>query len=138
MLAPINTPIDHMVPAFFPMLLIVPALAIDLVFRLFAARAGKPGRWWLAPILAAAFVALFLATQWNFSTFQLSPAARNRVFAGDMQWSYRSTPGSYRHEFWDVDEDPVTPRKMGTAFLLATGSCLVGLGWGSWMSRVRR
>ena len=138
LLAPINTPIDHMVPALFPMLLIVPALGIDLIFLIVSAREGKRSRWWLAPLLAAAFVALFFVTQWSFSSFQLSPAARNRVFAGDMQWSYSSTPGPYRHEFWEVEEDPVTPGKMGTAFLLASGACLAGLGWGSWMARVKR
>lgn len=137
MLAPINNPIDHMVPALFPMLLVIPAAAIDLVF-LATGKGGKRSRWWLAPILAAVFVAVFFVTQWNFSSFQLSPASRNRLFAGDMQWSYSSTPNSYRHEFWDVDEDPVTPGRMRTAWLLATASSLVGLGWGAWMARVQR
>jgi hypothetical protein len=137
MLAPINNPIDHMVPPLFPLLLIVPALAIDLVFLL-AGRGGKRGRWWLPPVLATVFLAVFFVTQWNFSSFQLSPASRNRLFAGDMQWSYSSSPNAYRHEFWKVDEDPVTPRKMGGAWLLATASSLVGLGWGSWMARVKR
>ena len=137
MLAPINNPIDHMVPPLFPLLLIVPAFAIDLVFLL-AGRNGKRSRWWLAPVLAAAFVAVFFVTQWNFSSFQLSPASRNRLFAGDMQWSYGNSPSAYRHEFWDADEDPVTPRRMGTAWLLATAASLAGLGWGSYMARVQR
>jgi hypothetical protein len=137
MLAPINNPIDHMVPPLFPLLLIVPAAAIDLVFLL-AGRNGKRSRWWLAPVLATAFVTVFFVTQWNFSSFQLSPASRNRVFAGDMQWSYSSSPNSYRHEFWEADEDPVTPRKMGRVWLLATAASLVGLGWGSYMARVQR
>lgn len=138
LLAPINNPVDHMVPPLFPMLLIVPALAIDLIFLLSAAREGKRSRWWLAPVLAAAFVALLFVTQWNFSSFQLSPASRNPVFAGDTQWSYNRTLGPWRYEFWDVEDDPVTPGKMGTAFLLASGACLAGLGWGSWMARVKR
>ena len=136
MLAPINNPIDHMVPPLFPMLLVVPALAIDLVFLL-SGRGGKRGRWWLAPVVAAAFVAAFFVTQWNFSAFQLSPASRNHLFAGDKQWSYGNTPGSFRHEFWGA-EDPVTPSAMGRAWTLATASSLLGLGWGSWMARVKR
>lgn len=138
MLAPINNPIDHMVPPMFPLLLIVPALAIDLVILLGRREGRKRSRWWLAPVLAAAFVAALLVTQWNFSAFQLSPASRNRLFAGDTQWSYSSTPGPYRYEFWDADEDPVTPHALGRAWLLATASSLVGLGWGSWMARVQR
>ena len=55
-----------------------------------------------------------------------------------MQWSYSSSPNSYRHEFWEADEDPVTPRKMGRVWLLATAASLVGLGWGSYMARVQR
>lgn len=134
MLAPINNPIDHMAPPLFPLLLIVPAVAIDLVF----ARTGKRWRWWLAPVLAAAFLALFLVTQWNFSQFQLSPAARNPFFAGDMQWTYSQTLGDWRYEFWDANEDPVTAGRMATAFLLATFASAVGLGWGAWMARVKR
>lgn len=134
MLAPINNPIDRMVPPLFPMLLVVPALALDLVFW----RAGKRSRWWLAPVLAAVFVAVFFVTQWSFSSFQLSPAARNRFFVGDMQWTYSNTPGPWQHEFWDLEEDPVTPGTLGRALLLATGSSLVGLGWGAWMARVKR
>ncbi|HYU30844.1 MAG TPA: hypothetical protein VEW48_01660 [Thermoanaerobaculia bacterium] len=136
-LAPINNPIDHMVPPLFPMLLVVPALALDLVF-LVASRPAKRSRWWLAPVLAAAFVAVFFVTQWSFSSFQLSPASRNRLFAGDMQWSYSKTPGSWRHELWEAKENPVTPGKLGKAWLLASVSSLVGLGWGSWMARVKR
>jgi hypothetical protein len=137
MLAPINTPIDHMVPPMFPLLLILPAAAIDLMF-LITAKGGKRSRWWLAPVLATAFLAVLFATQWNFSSFQMSPASRNRLFAGDMQWSYSNTPGPFRHEFWEVDEDPVTPGKLGRAWLLATAASLAGLGWGSSMARVKR
>jgi hypothetical protein len=139
MLAPINNPITHMVPPLFPLLLIVPAAAIDLIFaRTNHPQTGKRGSWWLAPRLAAAFLALFFVTQWSFSQFQLSPAARNPFFAGDMQWTYSQTLGDWRYEFWDADEDPVTAARMGVAFLLATFSSAVGLGWGAWMARVKR
>lgn len=135
MLGPINNPLDHMVPPLFPLLLFVPALAIDLIFL----RVGKRGRWWLAPVFAAAFLALLLTVQWNFAEFMLSPASRNRFFAGDQQWSYGSTPGRASHyQFWEADEDPVTPLALGRALLVATVSAGIGLGWGSWMSRVRR
>jgi hypothetical protein len=138
MLAPINNPIDHMVPPMFPMLLVVPALAIDLMFLVAGRRGGKRSRWWLAPVLAVAFVGVFAVTQWSFSSFQLSPASRNRLFAGDMQWSYNRSPSAYRHEFWDVEEDPVVPGTFRRAWLLATAASLIGLGWGSYMARVQR
>ena len=129
MLGPIDNPVDHMVPPAFPLLLIVPAFAIDWLQG-----RGRKGRWLLAP----AFLALFFAAQWLFSDFLLSPASRNRFFAGDMQWSYGDGPGAYRYEFWDLDRDPVTPAGIGTALALAVVSTQVGLWWGGWMSRVRR
>ncbi|HEX7181117.1 MAG TPA: hypothetical protein VF756_04690 [Thermoanaerobaculia bacterium] len=134
MLGPINNPVDHMVPPLFPLLLIVPAVAIDLILQ----RLGKQGRWWLAPVIALVFLALFFVTQWYFSEFQLSPGSRNWFFAGDRQWSYGTRPGEWRHEFWNVDEDPVTARGLGIALLIGTVSSQIGLWWGGWMARVKR
>lgn len=130
MLGPIDNPVDRMVPPLFPLLLAVPAFAVDWILQ----SRGKKSGWLLAP----AFVALFFVTQWLFSEFLLSPASRNWFFAGDMQWSYGDEPGAYRYEFWDLDEDPVTPAGIGTALVLAAVSTQVGLWWGSWMSKVRR
>ncbi|HET9225715.1 MAG TPA: hypothetical protein VFR31_03550 [Thermoanaerobaculia bacterium] len=132
MLGPIDNPVDHMVPPLFPLLLVIPGLGIDALLR------DKRGGWLRALGLGAVFLVLFFATQWLFAEFLLSPASRNPFFAGDMQWSYGDEPGAYRHEFWQLDEDPVTPAGLGAAFLLAALSARVGLWWGGWMSRVRR
>ncbi|HEX6862603.1 MAG TPA: hypothetical protein VF414_07305, partial [Thermoanaerobaculia bacterium] len=137
MLGPIDNPVDHMVPPLFPLLLVVPAFAMDWILQS-RGRRGKATGAGLALGLAPAFVALFFVTQWLFSDFLLSPASRNWFFAGDMQWSYGDEPGAYRYEFWQLDEDPVTPAGIGTALLLAAVSTQVGLWWGSWMARVRR
>jgi len=134
MLGPIDNPLDHMVPPLFPLLLIVPAVAVDVVLQ----RKGKSGSWMTAIILAAVFLALFFVTQWLFAEFLLSPASRNGFFAGDMQWSYGDGPGDYRYRFWGPDEDPVTPAGLGIALLLGIAATRVGLWWGGWMSRVRR
>jgi hypothetical protein len=133
MLGPIDNPVDHMVPPVFPLLLIVPALAMDWILQ----RHGKKDGWLMALGLAAAFLVLFLASQWLFSEFLLSPASRNRFFAGDMQWSYGDGPGDYRYRFWH-ERGPLTPAGLGTALLLGILATRVGLWWGSWMSRVRR
>jgi hypothetical protein len=138
MLGPIDNPVDHMVPPLFPLLLIVPAAAVDWLLRRPGLRGKTTNDWLLAVGLAAAFLALFFAAQWPFAEFLLSPASRNWFFAGDMQWSYGDGPGAYRYVFWQLDEDPVTPAGLGAALLLAILSTRVGLWWGSWMSRVRR
>ncbi|HEX5718668.1 MAG TPA: hypothetical protein VF179_21085 [Thermoanaerobaculia bacterium] len=138
MLGPIDNPLDHMVPPLFPLLLIVPAAAVDWILQRRGLRGKTTNDWLLAVGLSAAFLILFFATQWLFAEFLLSPASRNWFFAGDMQWSYGDEPGAYRYVFWQLDEDPVTPAGLGTALLLAILSTRVGLWWGSWMSRVRR
>ena len=133
-LAPINLPLDHMAAPLFPLLLVVPALAIDLIVQ----SAGRRSRWWLAPALAAVFLALFLPLQWNASKLLLSPAAQNAVFGGDRHWDYSRAPGDWMTQYWVKNREPLTPRAAGVAFLLAAASAQVGLGWGAWMARVRR
>ena len=51
-LAPIQNPVTHLVATPFPILLVVPALAFDLLYR----RWGERGDWRLAAFLGAAFV----------------------------------------------------------------------------------
>jgi hypothetical protein len=141
-LAPIYNPVRHMWPPFFPELLIVPAVAIDLLLRRAArpqeapghGRAGRSAA--LAVVLGAAFFAAFLAAHWTFSEFMLTPRARNWFFAAD-QWTYRTRPGAWRRRFW-LDGDAFGPSAAALSLLLAAASARLGLAWGGWMARVRR
>jgi uncharacterized membrane protein len=74
-LAPIFNPVTHMVPPPFPLLLIFPALAMDLILR----RAGERpvGGGGSGLLLGAIFLAVFIPVQWFFSKFILSPHANN-------------------------------------------------------------
>jgi hypothetical protein len=139
-LAPIYTRVTHMVPPEFPLLLIVPAFAMDLLLR----RAGRRHDWLLAAGLGLAFVGLLVAVQWWFGEFLLSPAARNYFFAAD-QWPYMVQPGPWQHRFWGVARDAAgnldplaLARGLAFAALIAMGSARVGLWWGNGMSRVMR
>ena len=141
-LAPIQNPITHLVPAPFPVLLIVPALLFDLIYQ----RWGDRGDWRLSLLLGAAFVAAFLAASWPAAAFLLSPAARNPVFLAD-QWDYTVRLGPWRYEFWDsVDSLREAPRSgvkaIGRGFLVAmllgAASSRIGLAWGKWMREVKR
>ncbi len=132
-LAPIYTAVTHMVPPEFPLLLVIPALGIDLLLR----RAGRRHDWLMAMVLGAGFVALLLAVQWFFGEFLLSPAARNFVFAGD-QWAYMVAPGAWQHRFWGVPDLGTLARGLGIAALIAMVSARIGLWWGNGMSRVMR
>ncbi|HTQ79881.1 MAG TPA: hypothetical protein VMM92_07790 [Thermoanaerobaculia bacterium] len=133
LLAPIYNPVTHMWPIPFPLLLILPAVGIDLLVR----RLGTEREWRLAWAAAAMFLAVFFLAQWFFAEFMLSPHSRNWFFASD-QWPYYSHLGSWRYEFRDVDVSPVTPLALGIALLLGAGSARLGLLWGRFLGRVQR
>jgi len=154
-LAPIYHPVDHMVPPAFPLLLIVPAVAIDLIEWLFVRRsntlalpsspADPPGRrapWWkdwlLAAVFAAIFLGIVLAVQWPFSAFLLSDAADNRFFARSGHWPYFAEPGQWMNRFWDLKEDSLTFNAMALAFCRAFLSARVGLWLGNYLLRLKR
>jgi hypothetical protein len=134
-LGPINNPVDHMVPPLFPLLLIVPALAIDVLLQ---RREGKRATWRDALLIGAAFLALFFVVQWFFAEFLISPASQGWFFAGGQQYDYSSTPDPYRYQFWGQDTDPLTLRSLGVALLLAVVSAGAGLWRGSGLSKVQR
>ncbi len=140
-LAPIYNPVDHMVPPAFPLLLIVPGIAIDLMLHRF----GRQRGWWrdtlLAMALGAVFLLLFLAVHWYFAKFLLTPAADNWFFAGNRYWWYFANPGPWQHEFWHDkawSQDRFTLGKCALALLFAILSMRVGLSFGGWMSKVKR
>jgi hypothetical protein len=134
LLGPIFVPIDRFVPPDFPLLLVVPAMVIDLVMRRVA-----PGRWrdWgLAAALAVVFVATFLAVQWPFADFLVSPWARNDLF-GSHRMDY-GVPPQIQARWYQLN--PPDNLSIGLAIAVAVGfvSARLGLWWGNWMSRVRR
>jgi hypothetical protein len=134
LLGPILRPVDSMVPPAFPLLLVVPALAIDFFVRTLPRPSPRARAWLTSLALGAAFVLVLLAVQWAFSAFLLGEGARNFFFGAD-QWDYNSTQGPWQYEYWDAT---LTLRGLGWAVLIAAASARIGLWWGDWMSRVRR
>jgi hypothetical protein len=138
-LAPIYNPVTRMVPPLFPLLLVVPAAALDTLLR----RSGRQHDWLLAALLGGVFVAVMLAVHWFWSGFLMSPAARNFVFAAD-QWSYTDRLGPWRYRYWHLDGPNDTfalvpfLRGLGIAVVLAAASARLGLWWGNGMARIKR
>src|SRR6266702_1856679 len=132
-LAPVFNPVTHMVAPPFPLLLVVPAVAVDLLMR----RAGPHHDWTLSVLLGLALVALFFVAQWFFTEFLLTPHARNFLFGVD-QWDYSSRLGPWRYRFWNIRADPVTARGLAIAAGLAVASARLGLWLGNGMARVKR
>jgi hypothetical protein len=78
-LGPIYQDVTHMVPMDFPLLLIVPAVVMDLVRQ----RATGRSPWLMVVTQGIAFFSVFLVVQWLFASFLVSPLSHNWVFAGD-------------------------------------------------------
>jgi hypothetical protein len=139
-LAPIQNPVTHLVPAPFPILLVVPALVFDLLYQRWRDR----GDWRLSALLGVAFVAVFAAVSWPAAEFFLSPLARNPFFLAD-QWDYSARLGHWRYEYWDSIRGSragrtAAPLGVGLVIAAAVGmvSTRLGLGLGNWMREVRR
>jgi hypothetical protein len=136
-LAPIYNPITHMVPPPFPLLALVPAVAIDVLMRRHRGD-GSRDAWRLAAALGIAFVALMVVAHWWWAEFLLSPGARNFVFAAD-QWDYYLRPGPWRHEFWNAEPTAASlARALAMAALTAIATSRIGLWIGAGMARVQR
>jgi hypothetical protein len=141
-LGPIANRVDRFVPLPFPLLLVVPALAIDLIRNFI----GAGQRWWrdvlIIVLSAIAFVALFSVTQWYFSKFLLSDHGQNWFFAADRHWGYTESVNDWRTKFWDSKTSSSTPTATARTFVVslayALGASAVGLALGNWMSKVRR
>ena len=133
-LAPIYHPVTHMVPPPFPLLLVVPAIAIDLLMRRLKGRSD----WLLAPILGLTFVAVMLVAHWWWAEFLLTPSARNAVFGVD-RWDYNIKLGDWRYQFWTAERGLVDmARGITIAALTAIISTRLGLWIGRGMTRVQR
>ncbi len=138
LLGPIYNPVDRMVPPAFPPILVAPAIAIDLLGRSSGREERPQGTlrdWILTPILAAAFLGIFLAVQWNFSAFLLTPAGDNWFFLGTRFFTYFNHIGDWWKKFW---LEPATALDLGRSFLLALLVTRLGLWCGNWLSRVKR
>jgi hypothetical protein len=133
LLGPIYVQVDRFMPTDFPLLLIVPAFALDLLMQ----RSGRRLNDWLfAAVAAAVFLVAFLAVQWPFADFLMTPTARNWFFASH-RMPYSVDPTMQAR--WYVVR-PADNLAVGLPIALALGyvSARCGLWWGNWMSRVQR
>ncbi len=133
LLGPIYVQVDRFMPPDFPLLLVVPAFALDLVMR----RAGRHlNDWVLALIASVAFVAIFLAVQWPFADFLMTPWARNFFFISH-RMDYGVDPSMQERWYQLAAPDNLA---IGLPIAVAIGyvSSRCGLWWGNWMSRVQR
>jgi hypothetical protein len=136
LLGPIQHHVTHYQPLMFPVLLFIPALAMDVVMQ-----NVKRNDWIKSVCLSLAFVALLALVQYPFSGFLLeSPSARNWFF-GSHSWYYGANPGwEYRFKFapWELQSWGSLLKQLGIAFVIGVLAARLGLRWGKWLGMVRR
>ena len=135
-LGPVYREVTHFIPWEFPLLLIVPAVVLDVILQ-------RTGGW--RPLVRAvtgglAFFAVFVMVQWPFASFMLTPSARNWFFGGGYL-DFATPPRSplARFEFFYREPDPSQFWRL--MLIAAVMSCVmlwVGLHGGRAMRKVRR
>jgi hypothetical protein len=134
-LGPVFNPVTHLVPAKFPILIFVPALALDLLWQ--RTRAWKP--WKVALVSGFLFIAALTIVEWPFASFLMSKASENRFF-GTIYFDYNSRPNGpdrLRH-FVVPDHGFTLYLGLLRAAVYASISTWIGLAFGRWMRSVQR
>jgi hypothetical protein len=134
-LGPVYFPVTHLVPAKFPILIIVPALALDLLWQ----RTRNWKSWQIALASGVVFVAVVAAVEWPFANFLMSKASANRFF-GTIYFDYNSRPEGFDRlrEFYKPDSGWTLWLGLLRASAYAAISTWVGLAFGRWMRGVQR
>ncbi len=131
-LGPVYTHVTRFVPADFPLLLIVPALALDIFWQ----RTRGWNAWKQAIVSGLLFLGVFMAVQWPFAYFLQSPLARNWFFHTNI-YDYAARPEwrNVRNVFMIPDPPPVFWTQLSIAAAAAIVTTRLGLAWGDWMRR---
>lgn len=134
-LGPVFQQVTHFIPPKFPLLLIVPAILIDLLW-------SQTERWkpWLTALATGpVFVVSLVAVQWPFADFLMSRASQNRFFGtGYFQYSMPSTSYDVRRVFVNPEYGAALVTGLLLAMLYASLSTWIGIAVGRWLRTVQR
>jgi hypothetical protein len=133
-LGPVYQHVTQFIPPEFPVLLIVPALGLDLLWQ----RTKSWNTWKTAVISGVVFIGLLLAAEWPFAQFLMSGASRNRFF-GTMYFWYGLHPESYLARGLFHTE---SPGEFWQGIALALVISIVTIRWGisrgHWLGKIKR
>ncbi|MEA2699933.1 MAG: hypothetical protein QOI66_4204 [Myxococcales bacterium] len=135
-LGPVTVAVTQLIPPEFPLLFLVPALVLDLLWS----RTPQWSRTRQAAASGIVFAATFFVAQWPFATFLMSEAARNHLF-GAKYFDYNTPLSSFYFRYLFLPHDPSLLAFAGAAArvsLLGIISAWAGLACGDWMRRIRR
>jgi hypothetical protein len=134
-LGPVLHEVTQFIPAGFPLLLLIPAIVLDLLWPRIAAWK----RWQQAAVSGLMFFAVYVPVQWRFGDFLQSPAARNYLF-GSIYYDYFQSPQAFAatYRFAQFETPAEFRLGMALAVVCAMVSMWLGMGAGDWLRRVRR
>jgi hypothetical protein len=134
-LGPVYQPVTHFVPPQFPLLLIIPAVLLDLLW----ARLEDRSNFLTALISGPLFVLSFFTAEWPFASFLMTKAAESRFFAtGYHPYSVPPWSVSVTRHFLRVAHGLRLWKGMSLAIVCAILSTWLGLLLGAWMRKVQR
>jgi hypothetical protein len=135
-LGPVYQTVTRFVPPDFPLLLVAPALALDLLRQRLAAWP----KWRQAAAAGCVFLGAFLAAQWLFAIFLQSPAARNRIFGTQFIPFFVPSETDYvRYRFTSLEHSSSEFwLTMGLALAGAMVMTRLGLAWGAGLRKLQR
>jgi hypothetical protein len=135
-LGPILNPVTHLQSLQFPLLLFIPAFAMDVIMN-----KVKRNDWIKALLLAFVFVVLLVAVQYPLSGFLVeSPFARNWFF-GSHSWYYGASPDwEFRYKFMphEIATAPALLKGLGIAVVAGFLISRLSLRWGKWLQNIQR
>jgi len=134
-LGPVFQQVTQMIPPKFPILLIVPAILLDLLWQ----RTERWKPWLVALVTGPVFVLPLVAAEWPFASFLMTPAAANRFFGtGYFQYNMPSTSFDVLRRFVEPQQGLALGSGLALAVVFASVSTWLGIALGRWMRGIQR
>ena len=135
-LGPVYQQVTHFIPPDFPLLFIVPAFGLDLLWQ----QTKGWNAWKIAAASGFVWVALFLAVEWPFASFLMTPASRNWFFgAGYLFYAMPPTSFMARNVFYP---STFTTLQFGLGLICAALLGMLAVRWGmargEWLGKLKR
>ncbi len=134
-LGPVFQQVTHFIPPKFPLLLIVPAVLLDLLWG----RIGERNKLLVAAVSGPVFILGLIAVQWPFASFLMSKASENRFFAtGIHDYGSPSWSAEVSRHFVNPQHGLALWSGLGMAMVYSAISAWLGLMLGDWMRKIQR
>jgi hypothetical protein len=134
-LGPVFQQVTHFIPPQFPLLMIVPAVLLDLLW----AKIGDRNKLLVSVVSGPVFVVGLFAAEWPFASFLMTKFAENRFFgAGYHDYGTPSWSAEVMRRFIAPEHGLALWGGLAQASLYAAISVWLGLLLGDWMRKIQR